>query len=221
MFWSIGWSWAGSTFGGYGGIQAQGTNINQTKRQDQAVFSIWNAVSFEAGSPGSACRAFGGEGTGFTCIIPIVLRPNVQYTFTFAPMPNKGPQWWKALLSYHVPNSPPVSVVVGKLQSPMRAPGKPFTNNGGTLYNFIEYFGNQVGCNAVPLASADFSAVSVSDCHHQPVLSSFQRPASACVNSAADTTPIGTNGNAFMRFGGKSQAPTTAQVSRQVPAKKC
>jgi hypothetical protein len=54
--------------GGYIGLQTDGVRPDGSVGK-LAVFSIWDAIGATAGSPGSWCQAFGGEGVGQSCRI--------------------------------------------------------------------------------------------------------------------------------------------------------
>lgn len=61
VFWSNQFSLVGTSSGGYTGMQSNGGSDRMF------LFSVWDATEAKAGTPGSACVDFGGEGIGKSC----------------------------------------------------------------------------------------------------------------------------------------------------------
>lgn len=71
---------------GYTGMQANGAGNQRT-----FLFSAWDATEARAGSSGSWCQAFGGEGVGMSCRINIEWVQGHDYKFNLA---HEGNRWF-------------------------------------------------------------------------------------------------------------------------------
>jgi hypothetical protein len=199
MYWEAGWFWSNMPDGGYGGIQDNGYLADNRTVSDLAIFSIWNAKSAVPGE-GAGCLAFGGEGIGYSCRIPIILEAGNKYEISFGVDKARGPNWW---ISYISDLKLGTKKVIGSIEitsSDARA-----TN----WNNFIEYWGQAVPCDEVAPASAKFYVPKSSNPDVEVSSPVFSRPAKPCVMSAGDTPPLGKIGDAVIRFGGSQQSPST------------
>ncbi len=206
MYWEMGWNWQEIRSGGYAGIQTNGVLATkegkQGARSDVAIFSIWNAAQARTGSSGG-CLAFGGEGIGFSCRIPIKVTPGNVYTITISGVTDTSGRWWKATF---IDQNKNLEEVIGLIEAPR-------SNLTSTNWNnFIEYFGPAVPCEKVGEATAKFFTPISSSESVQFYSPRFSRPALACVHSSADTPPKGYVGDAIMHFGGPIQRPSTESM---------
>ena len=197
-YWEAGWHWDNVPDGGYGGVQAQG-NLADGKVSDLAIFSIWNGLSAIPG-PDAGCTPFGGEGIGYSCRIPITLVAGNKYEISFGVDSIRGPQWWIATISDIAKGT---KNVIGSIETNSSIAKATNWNN------FIEYWGQEVPCDAVGRASAKFYSPKSTNPNIEFSSPRFSRPAKPCVLSAGDTPPAGFVGDAIIRFGGSQQAPST------------
>ncbi len=202
MFWQSGWRWDNLPDGGYLGIQTKGSFFERGET-DLAIFSIWNATEAIPGN-GGLCRVFGGEGSGFSCRVPIDVKRNGKYEFTISIDLSRGKDWWKAQVKEL--NSKQTQEI-GSIK--IRSQVAVATN----WNNFIEYWGPAVACNAVGKASAKFYVPKSTNPEVEFLSPSFSRPRESCVSSAGDTPPQGYIGDAVIRFGGPSQSPSTESMT--------
>jgi hypothetical protein len=198
MYWEAGWHWDNVPDGGYGGIQSKGILADGTI-SDLAIFSIWNGLGAIPGS-GSGCTAFGGEGIGYSCRIPITLIAGNKYEISFGVDTARGPQWWIATISDLTKG---MRSVIGSIETNSKIA------KASNWNNFIEYWGQSVPCDAVGAASAKFYVPTSNNPDVEISSPRFSRPAQPCVMSAGDTPPSGFIGDAVIRFGGASQEPST------------
>ena len=88
-FWPMQWDFSGAGFGGYIGLQQQGSAGDQNVR-----FSIWNATSAQ----GPECKPFGGEGVGQTCTLAVKIDPKKFYRLRVWRLEKeRDGQWWGRL----------------------------------------------------------------------------------------------------------------------------
>ena len=200
-YWSSGWAWDNISDGGYGGIQSKGI-LADGQISDLAIFSIWNATKAIPGE-GAGCTNFGGEGLGMSCRIPIELVAGNKYKITFGVDLNKGRDWWFATIGDEAIGT---TRVIGWIQN---TSSDAYAKN---WYNFIEYWGQAVPCDAVGEATAKFYVPTSTNPDVEFYNPTFSRPQNPCVMSAADTPPLGTIGDVVMRFGGNYQAPSTQNM---------
>jgi len=198
MYWEAGWHWDNVSDGGYGGIQSKGILADGTI-SDLAIFSIWNGLGAIAGA-GAGCTAFGGEGIGYSCRIPITLIAGNKYEISFGVDAARGPQWWIATISDLTKGT---KSVIGSIETNSRIA------KASNWNNFIEYWGQSVPCDAVGAASAKFYVPTSNNPGVEISSPRFSRPAQPCVMSAGDTPPPGFIGDAVIRFGGARQEPST------------
>jgi hypothetical protein len=198
MYWEAGWHWDNVPDGGYGGIQSEGILADGTI-SDLAIFSIWNGLGAIPGA-GAGCTAFGGEGIGYSCRIPITLIAGNKYEISFGVDTARGPQWWIATISDLTKGT---KSVIGSIETNSRIA------KASNWNNFIEYWGQSVPCDAVGAASAKFYVPSSNNPDVEISSPRFSRPAQPCVMSAGDTPPPGFIGDAVIRFGGARQEPST------------
>jgi hypothetical protein len=198
MYWEAGWHWDNVPDGGYGGIQSKGILADGTI-SDLAIFSIWNGLGAIPGA-GAGCTAFGGEGIGYSCRIPITLIAGNKYEISFGVDTTRGPQWWIATISDLTKGT---KSVIGSIETNSRIA------KASNWNNFIEYWGQSVPCDAVGAASAKFYVPTSNNPDVEIFSPRFSRPAQPCVMSAGDTPPPGFIGDAVIRFGGARQEPST------------
>jgi hypothetical protein len=198
MYWEAGWHWDNVPDGGYGGIQSKGILADGTI-SDLAIFSIWNGLGAIPGA-GAGCTAFGGEGIGYSCRIPITLIAGNKYEISFGVDTARGPQWWIATISDLTKGT---KSVIGSIETISRIA------KASNWNNFIEYWGQSVPCDAVGAASAKFYVPTSNNPDVEISSPRFSRPAQPCVMSAGDTPPPGFIGDAVIRFGGARQEPST------------
>ena len=198
MYWEAGWHWDNVPDGGYGGIQSKGILADGTI-SDLAIFSIWNGLGAIPGA-GAGCTAFGGEGIGYSCRIPITLIAGNKYEISFGVDVARGPQWWIATISDLTKGT---KSVIGSIETNSRIA------KASNWNNFIEYWGQSVPCDAVGAASAKFYVPTSNNPDVEISSPRFSRPAQPCVMSSGDTPPSGFIGDAVIRFGGASQEPST------------
>ena len=198
MYWEAGWHWDNVPDGGYGGIQSEGILADGTI-SDLAIFSIWNGLGAIPGA-GAGCTAFGGEGIGYSCRIPITLIAGNKYEISFGVDAARGPQWWIATISDLTKGT---KSVIGSIETNSRIA------KASNWNNFIEYWGQSVPCDAVGAASAKFYVPTSNNPYVEISSPRFSRPAQPCVMSAGDTPPPGFIGDAVIRFGGARQEPST------------
>ena len=201
MYWEAGWHWDNVPDGGYGGIQSKGILADGTI-SDLAVFSIWNGLGAIPGA-GAGCTAFGGEGIGYSCRIPITLIAGNKYEISFGVDTTRGPQWWIATISDLTKGA---KSVIGSIETNSRIA------KASNWNNFIEYWGQSVPCDAVGAASAKFYVPTSNNPDVEISSPRFSRPAQPCVMSAGDTPPPGFIGDAVIRFGGARQEPSTQTI---------
>jgi hypothetical protein len=84
VFWSNQFSLVGTSSGGYTGMQSNGGSDRMF------LFSIWDATEAKAGTAGSACVDFGGEGIGKSCRMAHEWQQGHAYQFHVA---YEGDQW--------------------------------------------------------------------------------------------------------------------------------
>ncbi len=126
-YWPITWNWEGATYGGYMGLQ-QGDNGQNVR------FSLWNATD----AKGTQCQKFGGEGIGYTCVLPVNIDPAKFYRLRlWRTGATKDGQWWGAWLIETGPNGALVEHPIGQI----KVDAKYKFVDPNSISNFTEYLG--------------------------------------------------------------------------------
>jgi len=139
--WVLIWSWtADPAHGGYLGFNTS------DEGKSQALFSLWNADQ----AKGKACAKFGGEGEGWSCRQPFVIKSDADYQLRLArTSSDKQGVWWSAWIIEDPSGDKPVEHLLGEI----RVNPKMNTISGNSIANFSEYFGHTVPkCRAVPVS---------------------------------------------------------------------
>ena len=137
-YWAMVWDFTATAGeGGYVGLQTSARRPDGSTG-DIALFSLWNAN----GASGSSCGQFGGEGTGWSCRLayPVAEGGDYRYRVWRLDADAQG-QWWGAWM---LDVRTGVDRQIGAIRV---APGKTLMT---PPRNFSEYWGDQVGCDAVP-----------------------------------------------------------------------
>lgn len=139
--WVMTWAWvADPAHGGYLGFNTDDNG------KAQALFSLWNATA----ATGDNCKEFGGEGSGWSCRMPVELRSDVFYTLRLSRTrtDNDG-VWWSASIVENTGAGAPKEYFLGeiKVKSEMNF------IRGNSINNFSEYYGQtQEKCGTVPFS---------------------------------------------------------------------
>lgn len=146
-FWASSWTWANSSYGGYVGLQTDGSRADGSVG-DTVIFSIWNATAANGN-----CLPFGGEGVGYSCRLPYSINTAHKYKFrvqkSTAVADPTGGQWWDAYIRNE---STGTESKIGSLQA-----GSADTSFN-LPQNFSEYFGPAMpSCGEVPVSVALWS----------------------------------------------------------------
>lgn len=145
VFWSNQFSLVGTNSGGYTGMQSNGGSDRMF------LFSIWDATEAKAGTPGSACVNFGGEGVGKSCRMAREWQQGHTYQFHVA---YEGDQWLGVTVTDTTTHA---SFKLGSIRTASNS------ISPGGMVNWTEYF---------EWSSAD------SDCFNQPYTAAqFDLPA--------------------------------------------
>ena len=206
-FWAAGWLWEGESVGAYVGLQTSGSLNFAGGSQEIAIFSVWNATTARATSPQTVCKPFSGEGIGYSCRHPIPIETGQTYRFQTSTFADEFGQWVSASIEL---KEPKLEYQLGLILLPKR------DLNAGSIYNFIEYFGEQRPCNEVQDSTALFQSPSIGD-GRKLGFRSLSIPAQICANVAADSPPVGTPASVLLRFGGVSQQPSSTTTTTTVP----
>jgi len=198
-YWEEGWHWSNGSNGGYGGIQDQG-NLANGKISDLAIFSLWDAVQGIPGEADAGCLPFGGEGAGYSCRVPITLIATHSYRLTFEVNTNLGPDWWKASIE---DLNAGITKTIGSIQANQQ---NLYANNWN---NFIEYWGQDIPCETLGLATAMFGNPFSNNPNVKVKFWKFTKPTNLCGYTSADTPANGEIGNPVMHFGGAIQLADT------------
>lgn len=126
--------------GGYIGIQTNGYISGPVG--NMLIFSIWDAENGFAGD-GATCLAFGGEGVGWSCRLPLDWVEDHKYHLRVS---SEGNSWWGAQVKDLVTND---EYYIGRI----KVPSEWGMLSGGSL-NFTEYYGSIPTC-----ADIDYSIV--------------------------------------------------------------
>lgn len=144
-YFTMNWKWTETPdIGGYMGLQTDASGNSNVR------FSLWNATE----AKGKQCRTFGGEGIGYTCILPFKIDANKFYRLRlWKTARDSSGQWWGAWL---------VEEQDGKLIEHAIGQIKVAANQGSfsasSVSNFSEYWGTAVStCDQVPMSVAAFA----------------------------------------------------------------
>lgn len=108
--------------GGYIGMQDNGG-------EDQLfLFSVWDVTEAKAGSAGSWCQDFGGEGTGESCRVNVPWKAGDTYTFTVS---SEGDGWFGATVNDTTAGT---SFKLGSIRTPATG-----IKTGG-MVDWVEYY---------------------------------------------------------------------------------
>ncbi len=127
----------------YIGLQTNGRRFNGSEG-DTVLFSLWNAT----GARGRWCDRFGGEGTGYSCRLPLTITPGVRYRLRVWRLEaDGGGRWWGGWLSdgkrdHHIGD--------------IRVPAAGHQTLAEAI-NFSEYFGQALPCDRVPLSKINLT----------------------------------------------------------------
>lgn len=203
-YWSINWRWDGRSNGAYAGVQTAGQR-GPGVEGDIGIFSIWDATEAIPG-PKSWCLPFYGEGVGRSCRTNLNLEVGARYKIVVFPDAARGKDWWGA----EIVTPTQESILLGYIKAP-------FENlRASRLGNFTEYFGSQLPCDGVGLASARFGIPNSSG-RVKATSVRFSRPSEGCVNSWMELDKDWATQGPIMRFGGSSKPPQSAPAFASVP----
>jgi len=121
-----------------------GFQTDSSGNPDVALFSIWGGTNATPG-PGSTCQAFGNEGTGENCLLPLNFSTATSYTYSLT---NAGGTTWSASIT-------DVATGVTYLIGTITAPTGESTISG--VSDFSEYFGNNFVCNMSSMSTVQWS----------------------------------------------------------------
>jgi hypothetical protein len=185
-YWSLNWTWAGSSSssGGYMGIQTNG-NRNDGSVGDTAIFSIWNANGFR----GNNCMNFGGEGSGISCRLayPIYGDGNSYRLRLWRLEADSQGQWWGAWIK----DARRGDVKIGELRAPAGATTVSRAND------FAEYFGPKVTCDSVPLSVVNWGSPTYLGQTADGMATLAQTKKASCVGGTAKWVTLGDGSRAF------------------------
>lgn len=198
-YWSVNWGWDGRTDGAYAGVQTGGQRADGSDG-GLGIFSIWDAREAVPG-PKSWCLPFGGEGVGMSCRTNLNIEVSGLYKVSVFPDSSRGDEWWGAEVV--TPNKE--SIILGYIKSPAK------NLRTTRLGNFIEYFGTQLPCDSVGLASARFGLPN-SATGANGLSAKFSRPQQGCVNSWMELGQNWSTLGPSLRFGGSVKAPADAPI---------
>jgi len=192
-YWAMVWGYTSTpNEGGYMGLQTDGIRGGQTIG-DMAIFSLWNANA----SRGGNCAAFSGEGNGLSCRLAYPISTSVYYRYRVWRLEaDAGGQWWGAWIQNTATG---VDTHLGSLRV---AASKNLTT---TPYNFSEYWGTQVSCDAVPVSVAYFTQpaanqVSAGTYQYGSTYASGSR--ASCTGGGIQVVSVGTTKAAKVTLGG-------------------
>ncbi len=136
-FWALYWTWKGSDYGGYMGIQT-GSSLTTKYDGETAIFSLWNAN----GASGMSCKMFDGEGVGYHCYIPMKVVPGTTYKYRVWKL-NATPegQWWGAWIN---------DEYIGSIRV------KSENIYIGSIISFSEYYGTDIPCDRTPFSISNW-----------------------------------------------------------------
>jgi hypothetical protein len=144
-FFTMNWNWTNTpNVGGYMGLQTDAAGDGNVR------FSLWNATE----AKGTDCRTFGGEGVGYTCMLPIKIDSNKYYRLRLwrTAGDNSG-QWWGGWLIEEKDGNL-IEHAIGQI----KVAANQNTFSASSVSNFSEYWGTAVStCDQVPISIAGFS----------------------------------------------------------------
>ncbi|MCA9773474.1 MAG: DUF3472 domain-containing protein [Myxococcales bacterium] len=154
LFWSHQFHFQGGD-GGYIGLQTSG-NIGGVPVGKMALVSIWQALGGLAGSPGSVCQTFGGEGTGWSCRIPYDWQEGRTYRlrlweYCCAETPGAA-EWWTGSVTDLTTG---VETILGRIQVPGGWDWIDGVNSG----TWVEYYGSVPTCDDIPYSVGRFDTM--------------------------------------------------------------
>ena len=170
------------------------------KLSDLAIFSIWDAIKAIPGDSNAGCVVFGGEGTGYSCRVPINLIAGHSYKLTFGVDQNRGLYWWQATVEDLATSN---IQIIGSIQT------KQADLQASNWNNFIEYWGPDIPCDSVGPATAKFSNPASSNAEVNVNFWKFSKPKNQCGFTSADVPITGDQGDPVMHFGGSIQLANT------------
>ncbi len=143
-FWAMYWTWKGSNYGGYMGIQT-GSTLTTKYNGETAIFSLWNAN----GASGESCKEFDGEGIGYHCYIPMKVTPNALYKYRVSKL-NTSPegQWWGAWIN---------DEYIGSIR--VKSENAYMEN----IIGFSEYYGADIPCDKIPKSISNWMLPTLND----------------------------------------------------------
>lgn len=147
-YWALQWSWKGANgVGGYMGLQQGGDGAQQVR------FSLWNAIACRNGS----CTPFGGEGVGYTCVLPITINTGKFYRYRlWRQEADSDGIWWGAWL-IEEDNGILIEHSIGGIKVPLSYN----IVDPSSIQNFVEYFGSEMDCKEVPLSIVGYTPPAV------------------------------------------------------------
>lgn len=206
-YWAQLWSWTNADYGGYLGLQTDGNRFDGSTG-DTAIFSLWNANA----SSGPSCGTFAGEGVGHSCRLNFPINTNRWYRLRVWRLnADAGGQWWGAWIKdrstgrdYHLGN--------------LRVAAT-HTLIAGTS-NFSEYYGQQVGCDAVPVSRVSWTQPAANqqqEGRYQHLSRFASASAGDCTGGAVREESFGTTRGATIELGGPRQpAPPPAPATNRL-----
>ena len=144
MQWVLYWAFeTASNAGGYLGFNADADG------KAQMIFSIWGATA-SLGYEGAPCLSFDEDGPVRSCRRPVSLNEKAFYRLHLERTKVEADGvWWSASISEVTPDDGKrIDHPIGAHQTP---PDVTFVR-GASLDSFIEYFGNETACSAVPVS---------------------------------------------------------------------
>jgi hypothetical protein len=192
-YWAMNWGFTVTpNEGGYMGLQTNGIRFDGSTGET-AIFSLWNANA----ASGSGCGRFGGEGVGYSCRVPYAFGTGVYYRYRLWRLnTDAGGQWWGAWMQNTATGA---DTYIGSIRV---AAAKTLTT---TPMNFTEYWGEDVGCNNVPVSVAYYTQPAANSQggntyqYGSVFASSYRGP---CTGGSTTVVTVGTTRAARITMGG-------------------
>lgn len=143
LYWANQFTFTGDNpSGGYTGLQSNGSLDT-----NRFLFSLWDTTEARAGSEGSKCQPFGGEGEGMQCFYHHNWREGDRYQFTVT---SESDGWFKT----HVTNldEPSTNFTIGSIRSANHSN----QISPHSMVSWTEYFEYDSTCTNQPYARAFF-----------------------------------------------------------------